>query len=137
MNKKVATSCFSPPEYHLEEEPSKKEKHNFGELHLSWTLGLLFWHMLSGEQKTIQSLYDIKQFELNISSNIKDLQGSETFYLVIKLLALNPAKRMKFWSLHKILGKSTYSFCIPLPSPLLQSHFSGNSKAFKHSQGES
>ena len=102
----MVTMCFSPPEYHLETNQSKKESINTSELHLSWTLGLLLWHMLSGEQKTIYNMKDIKHFELKIPPNAKSLQGSETFHLVQQLLALNPEKRMKFWLLHKKLGKN-------------------------------
>ena len=115
MNKKdglkkcVATPTCSPPEVHLETNSDKREELKSGELHLSWTLGLVLWHMLTGEQKTIYSEEDIKKFDLRITSSYKsyELQDTEAYYLVVQLLALDPAKRLKFWTLHeKIVGTS-------------------------------
>ena len=111
--KKVATTCFSPPEYHLENDISKKEQMNIGELHLSWTLGLLLWHMISGEQKCIYGVEDIHQFQLRSPPYIHGLEESETFHLVLQLLAINPSERLKFWELHQQITASATTNPIP------------------------
>ena len=112
--KKVATTCFSPPEYHLENDISKKEQMNVGELHLSWTLGLLLWHMISGEQKCIYGSEDVQKFQLKIPPYIHGLEKSETYNLLLQLLAINPSKRLKFWELHQqIVTVSTSTNPVP------------------------
>lgn len=100
--KQVATTSFSPPEFHLEKSEDKKEEHNYGELHLSWTLGLILWEMVTGERKPIDNLKDIIYFELQIPNEIIWLNNSETYYLIKNLLEVNPAKRLTFGSLHKL-----------------------------------
>ena len=102
-HKHVATTSFSPPEYHLEERTDKKEKHNYGELHLSWTLGLILWEMLTGERKLIDNPKDIVNFKLQIPNGLIGLENSATHQLVMKLLEVNPIKRLKFGSLYKLL----------------------------------
>ena len=111
VKKEDGTLCFYPPEYHLQERKQDikywKENGNIGEPYLSWMLGLILWHLLVGEQKCINSLEDIKFFKLEIPSKIHGLQESETYHLVIELLSVDPAKRLKFWSLHQKLGISS------------------------------
>ena len=120
VKKENGTMCFYPPEYHLQERKQDikywKENGSIGELHLSWMLGLILWHLLVGEQKCINSLEDVKNFKLEIPSRISGLQESETYHLVIQLLALDPAKRLKFWLLHQKLGIKSFKICLSLSS---------------------
>ena len=106
--KEIGTPCFYPPEYHLQEKKQQIEYwEENGELYLSWMLGLILWHMIVGEQKFICSQEDISNFNLDIPTRILGLQGSQTYYLLIQLLAKDPSKRIKFGTLHKKLGISS------------------------------
>ena len=121
VRKEDGTVCFYPPEYHLQEKKQDikywKENGSIGELHLSWMLGLILWHLLVGEQKSFNCLEDITNFKLEIPSRMNELQErgmnelqeSETFHLVVQLLAVDPAKRLKFWLLYQKLGISSKS----------------------------
>ena len=103
IEKKVATTCLSPPEYHLEKKEDKKERHNYGELHLSWTLGIILWDMVTGERITFENLEEVVNFKLQIPNRIIGLKDSETHRLLKKLLEVDPANRLKFSVLHKNL----------------------------------
>ena len=103
LKKKVATTCLSPPEYHLEKEDGKKEKHNCSELHLSWTLGIILWDMVTGERITFENLEEVVNFKLQIPDRVIGLKDSETHRLLKKLLEVDPANRLKFSLLHKNL----------------------------------
>ena len=103
MAQKVATTSLSPPEYHLEKKRDKKERHNVGDPHLSWTLGTILWDMVTGQRISFENLEDLVNFKLQIPKSIIGLENSVTHQLLKKLLEVNPAKRLKFSLLHQYL----------------------------------
>ena len=103
IDKKVATTSLSPPEYHLEKRRDKKERHNVGDPHLSWTLGTILWDMVTGQRISFENLEDLVNFKLQIPKSIIGLENSVTHQLLKKLLEVNPAKRLKFSLLHQYL----------------------------------
>ena len=103
MAQKVATTSLSPPEYHLEKRRDKKERHNVGDPHLSWTLGTILWDMVTGQRISFENLEDLVNFKLQIPKSIIGLENSVTHQLLKKLLEVNPAKRLKFSLLHQYL----------------------------------